>query len=129
MKYTNVYIWSGIDRLGTACISFLCNIVLARLLSTDDFGIIGMVAIFFSIAYSFTDCGLSDGLIKMEAPRTKDYGTVFVFNLSVGTIIAILDVYKRQSESFSIYERKSAGTSTAIALSGRHVGSIFIRCV
>ena len=89
MKYTNVYIWSGIDRLGTACISFLCNIVLARLLSTDDFGIIGMVAIFFSIAYSFTDCGLSDGLIKMEAPRTKDYGTVFVFNLSVGTIIAI----------------------------------------
>ncbi|EOA58197.1 MULTISPECIES: lipopolysaccharide biosynthesis protein [Bacteroides] len=90
MKYTNVYIWSGIDRLGTACISFLCNIVLARLLSTDDFGIIGMVAIFFSIAYSFTDCGLSDGLIKMEAPRTKDYGTVFVFNLSVGTIIAIL---------------------------------------
>lgn len=90
MKYTNVYIWSGIDRLGTAGISFLCNIVLARLLSTDDFGIVGMVAIFFSIAYSFTDCGLSDGLIKMEAPQKEDYGTVFVFNLSVGTIIALL---------------------------------------
>lgn len=90
MGYTNIYIWSAIDRVGTAGISFLCNLILARMLSTDDFGLVGMVGIFFSIAYGFSDCGLSDGLIKMEHPKKKDFGTVLTFNVTVGCFITVL---------------------------------------
>ena len=90
MKYKNIYIWSSIERFGTSGISFLGNIILARLLVPEDFGLIGMVAVFFSIAGSFADCGLSDGLIQMENPQRKDYSTVFLFNLSTGTSLFLL---------------------------------------
>lgn len=87
---SKVYKWSLIERLTVTVLNFGGNIVLARLLTTADFGLLAMIAIFTSIAYDLSSCGLSDGLIHKKSPTADDYSTVFVFNAGVGFIFGTL---------------------------------------
>ena len=48
-------IWVGVQKFGTLIITFLSNIILARLLTPDDYGMIGMLAIFIAISNAFID--------------------------------------------------------------------------
>lgn len=57
------YSWALIDRVANTAVTFAGNIVLARLLTPFDFGLLAMVGIFSAIAYNISSCGLSDGLI------------------------------------------------------------------
>ena len=84
-------IWVGIQKFGTLFISFLSNIVLARLLTPDDYGMIGMLAIFISVSSAFVDGGFGSALIQKTAPRTQDYTTVFYWNifLSIAFYLAL----------------------------------------
>ncbi len=50
-------LWSAIQRFGTMIISFVSNIVLARLLSPDDYGCIGLLIIFIVLAETFVNGG------------------------------------------------------------------------
>lgn len=85
-----VYKWSTIDRVLNTVITFGGNIVLARLLSPDDFGLLAMVAIFTAVAYNLSSCGLSDGIIKKLRPTENDYSTVFTFNALAGVFFCVL---------------------------------------
>ena len=82
-----VYKWMAIDRIGTTVITFTGNIVLARLLTQFDFGLLGMLAMFIGLAYNASSCGLSDGLINKAHPTERDYSTVFVFNAGMGIVL------------------------------------------
>ena len=86
---SGVYKWSAIERIGNSVITFVGNIVLARLLSPYDFGLVAMVGIFISIAYNISGCGMSDGLIKKTNPTSQDYSTVFVFNAVMGMAFCV----------------------------------------
>ena len=81
---SGVYKWSAIDRVCNSVMTFTGNVILARILSPYDFGLLAMTAIFVAIAYNVSGCGLSDGLIKKAHPTDRDYSTVFVFNLVFG---------------------------------------------
>lgn len=89
MKEGNVYKWSFIDRVSIAVINLTTNLVLARLLSSADFGLLAMIAIFIAIANDFSGCGLSDGLIHKQRPTELDYSTVFIFNGIFGIIFSL----------------------------------------
>lgn len=84
-----VYKWMAVDRIATTAITFTGNIVLARLLSPFDFGLLAMVAIFIGVAYNASNCGLSDGLINKQRPTATDYSTVFVFNVLMGLAFCV----------------------------------------
>ena len=90
MSGKSVYKWTAIDRICNSVMTFGGNIMLARMLDPTDFGLIGMVAIFSALASNISGCGMSDGLIKKEKPTTADYSTVFVFNVSMGALFAIV---------------------------------------
>ena len=90
MSAKGVYKWSAIDRVCNSVITFTGNIVMARLLTPDDFGLLAMVAIFTAIAYNLSGCGMSDGLIHKAKPTERDYSTVFVFNGAFGLFFAIV---------------------------------------
>lgn len=83
----------AIDRIGTTVITFTGNIVLARLLTPFDFGLLAMVAIFTGIAYNTSGCGLSDGLINKQHPTELDYSTVFVFNAFMGLVFCAAFIF------------------------------------
>ena len=85
-KTISSMIWNTIQRFGTMVISFVSNIVLARLLMPEDFGSIGMLTIFISFSEVFIDGGFGSALIQKKNPTQDDYSTIFYWNLIVSTI-------------------------------------------
>lgn len=78
--------WSTLGNLSNQGMRFIFGIVLARLLSPDAYGVIGMLTIFICIVSAFIDCGFSQALV-VKADRTqKDFSTEFWFNIGVGSI-------------------------------------------
>lgn len=73
--------WSLLQRVGAMGISFVTNMVLARLLSPNDFGTVGLILTFVSIADLFVDAGLGQSLIQKQNVNKKDLSTVFTTNL------------------------------------------------
>lgn len=79
--------WSSIHRFGVMSITFVSNIILARLLSPDDFGCIGMLMIFVSLANTFIDGGFGSALIQKQNPSNKDYSTIFIWNIVMSLLL------------------------------------------
>ncbi len=82
--------WSVIDNLSGSGITFLVGIVLARILSPIEFGVIGILSIFIAIANSIVDCGFSNALIRKQDVTEEDYNTVFYINLALGGLMYLL---------------------------------------
>ena len=72
--------WNSMDKLFNYGISFVVGIVLARLLSPSDYGLIGIVMIFISIFNTILDGGLSTALIRKENVSDDDYCIAFYTN-------------------------------------------------
>jgi len=83
-------IWSGLGRIGTVGISFISNLVLARLLMPDDFGCIGMLYVFIAISSIFISGGLGQALIQKKNPTHTEYTTVFYWNLVMSLIFYVI---------------------------------------
>lgn len=79
-------IWSAIERFSLQGVHFLTGIVLARLLSPSDFGMIGMLSIFMSVSQTLIDCGFSNALIRQKNTTESDYGTAFIINFSISVL-------------------------------------------
>lgn len=82
--------WSFIDSFANQGISFIVGIILARLLTPKEFGLIGMLAIFIAVSQSFINSGFSQALIRKQDCTQKDYSTVFYFNIVVGVFFYLL---------------------------------------
>lgn len=89
-KAVSGMIWNAVERFGTAFFLFICNIVLARLLSPDDFGCIGMLLVFISISDAIVDGGFGSALIQKESPTQTDYSTIFYWNIVLSVFLYIL---------------------------------------
>lgn len=76
-------LWSSIERFSVQGISFLVMLVVARILSPDDYGLVGMLSIFMAIAQCLIDSGFSNALIRKQDRTDVDNNTVFYFNLVV----------------------------------------------
>lgn len=74
-------LWSAIDRFGVVLLQFVINLVLARLLTPDDFGLVGMILIFVVVSQTLIDSGFGSALIQKLNPTQTDYSTVFWWNL------------------------------------------------
>ena len=79
--------WSSVQRFGVMAITFFSNIILARLLSPDDYGCIGMLMIFISLSASFIDGGFGSALIQKKDPTNEDYSTIFYWNIFLSVVL------------------------------------------
>lgn len=79
--------WNVIDRVSSQLLYAVSGIVLARLLSPNDFGLVGAVAIFQAFASLMVDSGFSYALLQRKTPSHLDYSTVLWFNIAMATII------------------------------------------
>lgn len=75
--------WNAVGSLSTQGVNFILQIILARLLSPSDYGLIAMLAIFLQIAAVFVDSGFGKALVQKLDCEEKDYSTVFYYNLAV----------------------------------------------
>lgn len=82
--------WTYVQQFGTQLISFVVSIFLARILLPEEFGLIGMIAIFMGIGTTLFDGGMTSSLIRSDNLVDSDYSTVFIFNLFVSVAIYII---------------------------------------
>ena len=82
--------WSAIERFGVQGIQFVIGLILARLLTPSDYGIIGMLAIFMAISQTIIDSGFSKALIQKQDRTEVDFSTTFFFNIVVGLICYLI---------------------------------------
>ena len=80
-------VWSSIERFSTQGVQFLIMIIMARLLTPKDYGLIGMLAIFLAVAQSLIDSGFSQALIRKQDRTDVDNSTVFYFNIVVSSAL------------------------------------------
>jgi teichuronic acid exporter len=82
--------WSFIDQFVNLIITFTVGVILARLISPQDFGLIGLITIFISLSDTFVQSGFSSALIRKQDCTDKDYSTVFFFNIFVAVLFYII---------------------------------------
>lgn len=82
--------WSAADAFLGHGVLILVGIVLARLLSPEDYGLIGIVTIFTALMYGIMDSGFSSALIRKQDITNEDYDTLFFFNLAVSLVLYAL---------------------------------------
>lgn len=82
--------WSLLDNIARYGVSFVISIVLARLLSPTEYGLIGIVSIFIAVFNSFVDCGFSTALIRNNKAGEIEYSTVFFANLAISLLLFII---------------------------------------
>src|SRR5690606_19695840 len=83
-------VWTIIDTFVLKGFSFLATIVLARWLGPEEFGLVGMIAVFIAIGTSITDSGLSSSLIRTKDANDEDFSTVFILNLALSSGMYLL---------------------------------------
>lgn len=83
-------LWSALDKFGSQIVSFVVSLILARLLTPDDFGVIAMSMAFFSIAKVVVDSGMKDSLIQKKNADHSDFNTVFYFNIGIACVLYLI---------------------------------------
>ena len=79
--------WSAADAFLGQGVTFLVGIVLARLLSPDEYGLIGICLIFNTVLCGIVDSGFSNALIRKKDCTDDDYNTMFLTNLGFSIVL------------------------------------------
>lgn len=83
-------VWTFAQQFGNQIVGFVVSMVLARILMPEEFGLIGMIAIFISIGKALIDSGLTQSLIRAKDLDQEDFSTVFFFNLFASVLVYAL---------------------------------------
>ena len=75
--------WTAIEKISVQGIQFLLGLIMARLLTPEDYGTVGMLGIFIAISGTFIDSGFWTALVRKNDRTEDDYCTVFYFNIVV----------------------------------------------
>ncbi len=78
--------WTAIEKASVQGIQFVLGLIMARLLTPEDFGTVGMLAIFIAVSQTFIDSGFSGALIRKLDRTEEDYCTAFYFNLFISVL-------------------------------------------
>ena len=82
--------WNMISQVVTQIVTFGIGILLMRLLSPNDFGLIGMVTVFSGFVAIFKDFGLTHSLIQKKHINLVDKSTIFYANVIIGALLTIV---------------------------------------
>ena len=85
--------WSGVDNVVQHGVSFIVSIVLARLLSPDDYGLLGIIAIFTAVCNAIINGGFGSALIQKKIVTDEDYNTTFLVNLFLSIVLYVIMFY------------------------------------
>ena len=80
--------WSALENVTRLGVTFVVSIVLARLLSPEEYGLIGILTIFIAIFNAIVDSGFTSALIRKQDATDTDYSTVFYTNLVLSVVLA-----------------------------------------
>lgn len=115
--------WSGIDNVAQFGVSFLVSIVLARLLSPDDYGLIGIIAIFTAVCQALINGGFTTALIRKKDATEDDYNTAFIVNLGVSVLLYVV-IYLCSPFIADFFHRQELIALTQVSSLGMIIGAL-----
>lgn len=86
-KTLSSMIWKFMERIAAQLVSLIVSIIIARLLSPSDYGIVSIVTIFFVFSDIIISGGLNTALIQKKEPDDKDYSTVLIITIVMSIIV------------------------------------------
>lgn len=87
MRNISAYFWGLVTRIAPAVLQLVTTMVLSRILTPEDFGIIGVTAIIFAVANVLVDSGLGGSLINENSLSNVDCSTISIFNIVIGILL------------------------------------------
>ena len=115
--------WSGVDNVAQIGVSFLVSIVLARLLSPDDYGLLGIIAIFTAVCTALINGGFTTALIRKKDVTDDDYNTSFIVNLGLSLFLYVI-IYFCSPLIASFFNRVELVSLTRVTSLGMIIGSL-----
>ncbi|MBR6665864.1 MAG: lipopolysaccharide biosynthesis protein [Lachnospiraceae bacterium] len=82
--------WKFGERISAQLISLIVSIILARLLSPDEYGAVGLIMTFITIANVFVSSGLGNALIQKKDADNIDFSSVFWINLAISIVLYLI---------------------------------------
>jgi O-antigen/teichoic acid export membrane protein len=89
-KMLGAVAWGSIDRFGQQAVQLVIGMILSRLLSPDDYGLLGMVMVFAALSFVLIESGFGQALIRKTDTTETDYNTIFYFNIFVSVLLYVL---------------------------------------
>ena len=115
--------WSGIDNVASFGVSFVVSVVLARILSPDDYGLLGIIAIFPAICTALINGGFSSALVREKDASDDDYNTAFIVNLGMSLLLYIV-IYLCAPLIANFFNRQELIALTRVSSLGMIVGAL-----
>lgn len=82
--------WKFFERISSQIVTFFITLILARILTPGDYGVIAILTVFINIATVFVQGGFNTALIQGEEITDKDYSSVLYFSLIVAGVIYVV---------------------------------------
>ena len=86
-KVITGFIWKFSERMGTQGIQFIVQLILARLLLPEEYGVVGLITIFIAIANVFVQSGFNMALVQKKEVDDVDFSSVFWITMAVAVFI------------------------------------------
>ena len=89
-KAVNGVAWTMVERYSGQIVQFVISVILARMLTPTEYGLIGMLAIFIGLTTVFIDGGFSSALVQRKDRTDGDISTVFYINVGMAVMMYLL---------------------------------------
>jgi PST family polysaccharide transporter len=83
-------LWGVFSRVGTEIIALVVSVILARLLTPEDYGLLGMVTIFVGFSNVFIRFSFGPAIVYKKGITEIDLSSIFWMNLLLGFFFAVL---------------------------------------
>lgn len=83
-------VWALAEQFGLYGVKFVLGVILARLLTPADFGLIGMITVFFAVAEVFVNSGFGMAYVQKKQINEADADTVFYTNLLISIVLFVI---------------------------------------
>ncbi|MBQ3675422.1 MAG: lipopolysaccharide biosynthesis protein, partial [Campylobacter sp.] len=83
-------LWNAFEKFGVQGLGFVFNVILARILSPNDYGLFALLIVFVSFCHVFVESGFTRALIQKQDRSEIDFSTAFIFNIAVAVVAYII---------------------------------------
>ena len=89
-KVISGLIWKLAERIGAQGVNLIVSIILARILTPEEYGIVALVTIFITISNVFLEIGFGTALIQKKDADDLDFSSVFYCNIGISLVLYLV---------------------------------------
>lgn len=82
--------WTFLNQSANQVITFIVGIIMARILSPEDYGITALPAVFLAVAGIFMNAGFGQALVRKPEVTEKDLSTAFYYSIAMGVVMYVI---------------------------------------